>query len=117
MVDRRDTRNSASEFGTKRELSSRRDELFDTINYAILSPHMLMSELFSHKKGSFTDAIKDRTGAANEVDSRMLFMDEIRTIPTEYQKLTLQRNVICNSKMIRDCHVKMSYPSGGTRFE
>jgi len=73
-----------------RKLSSRSNKPFDTVNCANLSPTMLMSELFGHKKGSFTNAISNRDGAAKAVEGGTLFLDEIGTIPMECQKQILR---------------------------
>lgn len=55
----------------------RRGGPFVAINCAALSRELLESELFGHKKGSFTGANEDRDGAFKEADGGTLFLDEI----------------------------------------
>jgi transcriptional regulator with PAS, ATPase and Fis domain len=59
------------------EASPRRDKRFLPINCAALSTQLLESELFGHKRGSFTGADRDRVGAFQEADGGTLFLDEI----------------------------------------
>ena len=59
------------------EASPRRGKPFLPINCAALSRELLESELFGHKKGSFTGADRDRDGAFKEADGGTLFLDEI----------------------------------------
>lgn len=59
------------------DASPRKDKKFVSINCAAISRELLESELFGHKKGSFTGAIEDRIGAFKEADGGTLFLDEI----------------------------------------
>ena len=43
------------------------------------------SELFGHKKGSFTGAIADREGKVTVADGGTLFLDEIGDMPMSMQ--------------------------------
>lgn len=53
-----------------------------------LSEHLLESELFGHKKGSFTGAIQDKQGLFEVADGGTFFLDEIADIsPTIQAKL------------------------------
>ncbi|MBN1114911.1 MAG: sigma-54-dependent Fis family transcriptional regulator [Oligoflexia bacterium] len=47
------------------------------VNCSSLTENLLESELFGHKKGSFTDAYTDRNGAFMEASGGILFLDEI----------------------------------------
>lgn len=47
------------------------------VNCGAMTDSLLESELFGHKKGSFTDAIGDRKGAFLEAGDGLLFLDEI----------------------------------------
>ena len=59
------------------EASPRRGKPFLAINCAALSAQLLESELFGHKKSSFTGADRERVGAFKEADGGTLFLDEI----------------------------------------
>ncbi len=47
------------------------------------------SELFGHKKGSFTGAAEDRKGLIEEADRGTLFIDEVDELPKETQVMLL----------------------------
>ena len=47
------------------------------VNCGAMTETLLESELFGHKKGSFTDAVTDRKGAFLEAEDGFLFLDEI----------------------------------------
>jgi hypothetical protein len=59
------------------DASRRKAKKFVSINCAAISRDLLESELFGHKKGSFTGAVEDRIGAFKEADGGTLFLDEI----------------------------------------
>lgn len=59
------------------DASPRKSKKFFSINCAAISRELLESELFGHKKGSFTGAVTDRDGAFKEADGGTLFLDEI----------------------------------------
>jgi two-component system response regulator HupR/HoxA len=84
------------ETGTGKELvaraihdtSPRRDRLFVAVNCAALSEGILESELFGHKRGSFTGAVADKKGLFEVADGGTLFLDEIsETTPGLQAKL------------------------------
>ena len=72
------------------KLSNRNSEPFKALNCATLSPELMQSELFGHKKGSFTGAVSDQTGLFKEADKGTIFLDEIVEIPNEIQPRLLR---------------------------
>jgi two-component system response regulator HydG len=60
--------------------SKRSDKQFVVINCSAIPETLLESELFGHKKGSFTGAIKDKPGLFEEADEGSIFLDEIGEI-------------------------------------
>jgi two-component system response regulator HydG len=67
------------------QLSSRKDGPFVKMNCASLNEYLLESELFGHKKGSFTGAISDRKGRFEAADNGSIFLDEIGDMPQAMQ--------------------------------
>jgi two-component system response regulator HydG len=80
------------------ELSGRDDQPFLSINCGALPESLLESELFGHVKGSFTGAVKDKTGLFAAAGKGTFFLDEIgETTPATQVKLLRvlqQREVI-----------------------
>jgi len=59
------------------EMSSRVGEPFIEVNCAAIPSELIESELFGHEKGSFTSAIKSRTGKFEEANNGTIFLDEV----------------------------------------
>jgi two-component system response regulator HydG len=79
------------------EHSKRKQQPFVAIDCGALSKDLAASELFGHKKGSFTGALGDKTGQFKHADGGTLFLDEIGNLSYEVQiKLlrALQEKVI-----------------------
>ncbi len=66
-------------------LSNRSNELFVLVDLSSLAESLFESELFGHKKGSFTNAYEDKTGRFTMADKGSLFLDEIGNIPMGMQ--------------------------------
>lgn len=66
-------------------LSKRSNELFVMVDLSSLTESLFESELFGHKKGSFTGAIEDKTGRFAMADNGTLFLDETGNIPLNLQ--------------------------------
>lgn len=88
------------ETGTGKELVARRihanAKAFDgkrplkVLDCSALTPQLFESEVFGHKKGSFTGATHDRRGALEIVNGGDLFLDEIHNIPPFLQQKLLR---------------------------
>ena len=80
------------------DLSARSERSFASINCGALPESLLESELFGHVKGSFTGAIKDKSGLFTAAAKGTFFLDEIgETTPATQVKLLRvlqQREVI-----------------------
>jgi two-component system, NtrC family, response regulator GlrR len=63
---------------------------FVPVNCGALERSLVRSELFGHKKGSFTGAISSREGAFEVADNGTLFLDEVSELPFEVQPVLLR---------------------------
>lgn len=72
------------------EGSERKKNNFVAINCSAFSKEILESELFGHKQGAFTGAIKDKKGLIEEANGGTLFLDEIGEMPIELQAKLLR---------------------------
>ena len=70
--------------------SLRREKPLVTVNCGALTESLLNSELFGHRKGAFTGAIKDTIGRFQAAEGGTLVLDEIGEIPVTLQKTLLR---------------------------
>lgn len=70
--------------------SPRASKPFCVISCPSLSPELLESELFGHKRGAFTGAVNDYLGRIAACDGGTLFLDEIGDLPLSVQAKLLR---------------------------
>lgn len=70
--------------------SKRANGPFVAVDCGSLSIELAPSELFGHKKGSFTSAIEDKTGFFREAHGGTLFLDEVGNLPYGVQMQLLR---------------------------
>ena len=100
------------ESGTGKELVAkaihyngiRADKPFVPVNCAAMPRELIESELFGHKKGSFTGASSDYSGLFRAADGGTLFLDEIIDMPYGSQ-----------AKLLRALQEKRIRPIGGAK--
>ena len=102
LVDRISTSKASvlitGESGTGKELiaktihaqSDRSSKPFVAINCGAIPENLIESELFGHKKGSFTGAISDNIGLFRQANQGTIFLDEIGDIPIHLQAKLLR---------------------------
>ena len=102
----------SGESGTGKELAARlihlqgprSDHPFVAVNCGAIPNELMESELFGHKKGSFTGANSDKEGLFQSADGGTLFLDEIADLPLHMQV-----------KLLRAIQEKQIRPIGGQR--
>jgi len=89
----------SGETGTGKELFARSLYLLsDRVRHALIcvncaqyhETQLLASELFGHRRGSFTGALTDRAGAFEEADQGVVFLDEIAELSPPAQAMLLR---------------------------
>lgn len=83
----------SGESGTGKELVAklihesgpRRDGPFVAVNCGAIPGELMESELFGHKRGSFTGAVNDKKGLIQSAEGGTLFLDEIADLPLHMQ--------------------------------
>ena len=86
------------ESGTGKELiahalhamSPRADDAFVEVNCAAIPEELIESELFGHRKGSFTGAQEDKVGKLQKADGGTLFLDEVGDMSLKTQAKVLR---------------------------
>ncbi|MCG7904795.1 MAG: sigma-54 dependent transcriptional regulator, partial [Candidatus Thiodiazotropha weberae] len=102
----------SGESGTGKELAARMihyqgpraDHSFVAVNCGAIPQELMESELFGHKKGSFTGATHDSEGLFLSANGGTLFLDEIADLPLHMQV-----------KLLRSIQEKMIRPVGGQK--
>ena len=72
------------------EQSARAKGPFVEVNCAAIPAELIESELFGHKKGAFTSAVKDRKGKFETAEGGTLFLDEIGDMSLSAQAKVLR---------------------------
>ncbi|HWY11104.1 MAG TPA: sigma-54 dependent transcriptional regulator [Bacteroidia bacterium] len=70
--------------------SSRKNKSFVAVNCSAFAKELLESELFGHKKGSFTGAINDKKGLFEEASEGTIFLDEMGEMNLDLQAKLLR---------------------------
>jgi two-component system response regulator PilR (NtrC family) len=86
------------ESGTGKELFARaihyngitRSKPFIAVNCGAIPEALIESELFGHRKGSFTGAVRDKVGYFEAANGGTMFLDEISTLPKNVQSSLLR---------------------------
>src|SRR5262245_47203044 len=81
------------ESGTGKELAARlihdsgprREAPFVPVNCGAIPSELMESELFGHKKGSFTGAVSDKEGLFRSAEGGTIFFDEVADLPLHMQ--------------------------------
>ena len=72
------------------QAGKRKNENFVALNCSTFSKDILESELFGHRQGAFTGAVRDQKGLIEEANGGTLFLDEIGEMPLELQAKLLR---------------------------
>ena len=72
------------------DLSPRTAQAFAAVNSAAIPETLLESELFGHRRGSFTGATSDSTGLFEGADGGTVFLDEVGEMPLPMQAKLLR---------------------------
>jgi two-component system response regulator PilR (NtrC family) len=88
------------------ESGPRRDGPFVAVNCGAIPTELMESELFGHKRGSFTGAVADKKGLVQSAEGGTLFLDEVADLPLHMQV-----------KLLRVVQEKTVRPVGEAREE
>jgi two-component system response regulator PilR (NtrC family) len=85
-------------------LGTRADNALVVVNCGAIPADLLESQLFGHKKGSFTGAVADHIGLFMEAHKGTIFLDEIGELP-----------LLLQAKLLRVLQERIVRPVGGTK--
>ena len=88
------------------ECGARQEGPFVAVNCGAIPTELMESELFGHKRGSFTGAVVDKTGLIQSAEGGTLFLDEVADLPLHMQV-----------KLLRVVQEKTLRPVGAAREE
>jgi two-component system response regulator PilR (NtrC family) len=88
------------------ESGSRNEGPFVAVNCGAIPTELMESELFGHKRGSFTGAVSDKQGLVQSAEGGTLFLDEVADLPLHMQV-----------KLLRVVQEKTVRPVGEAREE
>jgi len=88
------------------ETGARREGPFVAVNCGAIPTELMESELFGHKRGSFTGAVTDKKGLVQSAEGGTLFLDEVADLPLHMQV-----------KLLRVVQEKTVRPVGNAREE
>ena len=88
------------------ESGPRRGGPFVAVNCGAIPTELMESELFGHKRGSFTGAVADKKGLVQSAEGGTLFLDEVADLPLHMQV-----------KLLRVVQEKTVRPVGESREE
>ena len=85
--------------GAIHQASKRKQKNFVAVNCSSFTKDLLEGELFGHKAGAYTGALKDKKGLIEVADKGTLFLDEIGEMDSELQAKLLR--VLENGEFIK----------------
>jgi two-component system, NtrC family, response regulator PilR len=88
------------------ETGARAEGPFVAVNCGAIPTELMESELFGHKRGSFTGAVADKKGLVQTAEGGTLFLDEVADLPLHMQV-----------KLLRLVQEKTVRPIGESREE
>jgi len=89
------------------ESGPRRDGPFVPVNCGAIPTDLMESELFGHKRGSFTGAVSDKRGLIQSAEGGTLFLDEIADLPLHMQVKLLR---VIQEKSVRPIGEQLEVP-------
>jgi len=89
------------------ESGARADGPFVPVNCGAIPTELMESELFGHKRGSFTGAIADKKGLVQSAEGGTLFLDEVADLPLHMQVKLLR---VIQEKTVRPIGEQLEVP-------